>query len=76
MATVVAMAAAVAISDGERALGTWPGAAFQAPQRPAPTPRARHEASVAGRQPDLTPLCCCSLSPLQIQGIPCAGGGP
>ena len=69
MATAVAMADAMAISDGERALGTWSRAASQAPNRPAPTPRACHEAAVAGRQPDLTPPCRCSPSPPQIRGI-------
>jgi len=69
MATAVPMAAAMAISDGERALGTWSRAASQAPNRPAPTPRACHEAAVAGRQPDLTPPCRCSPSPPRIRGI-------
>ena len=57
MATAAAMAAAMAISDGERALGTRSRAASRAPNRPAPTPHACHEAAVAGRQPDLTPPC-------------------
>jgi len=65
MATAVAMA----ISDGKRALGTWSRAASQAPNRPAPTPRACHEVAVAGRQPDLTPSCRCSPSPPRIRGI-------
>ena len=69
MATAVAMAAAMAISDGERALGTWSRAASRASNRPAPTPRACHEAAVAGRQPDLTPPCRCSPSPPRIRGI-------
>jgi len=68
MATAVAMAAAMAISDGERALGTWSRAASRAPNRSAPTPRACHEAAVAGRQPDLTPPCRCSPSPPRIRG--------
>ena len=35
------------------ALGTWSRAASRPPAPAAPTPRARHEAEVAGRQPDL-----------------------
>ena len=68
MATAVAMADAMAISDGERALGTWSRAASRAPNRSAPTPCACHEAAVAGRQPDLTPPCRCSPSPPRIRG--------
>ena len=69
MATAIAMAAAMAISDGERALGTRSRAASRAPNRPAPTPHACHEAAVVGRQPDLTPPCRYSLSPPRIRGI-------
>ena len=49
----VAMVAAMVVANGERAPGTWSRAASQAPHRPAPTPRALHEAEVTGRSPDL-----------------------
>ena len=52
MATAVAMADAMAISDGERALGTWSRAASWPPAPAPPTPRARHEPEVVGRSPD------------------------
>ena len=63
------MATGIAISDGERALGTRSRAASRAPNRPAPTPRACHDAAVAGRQPDLTPPCRCSPSLPRIRVI-------
>ena len=54
MATIVAMAAAMAVANGERTPGLGPERP-RGPSAPAaPTPRARHEAEVAGRSPDLT----------------------
>ena len=53
MAIVVAMVVAMAVANGERAPGTWSRAASRATNQPAPTPRALHEAEVAGRPPDL-----------------------
>jgi len=50
MATTVAMAAAMAISDGERALGTWSRAASQAPA-PAGADPTRAPRGLRGRPP-------------------------
>ena len=43
----------MAVTDGERTLGKWSRAASRPPVLAALTPRAHHEAEVAGRQPDL-----------------------
>ena len=49
------MAAAMAVTDGERALGTRDlvPSGLAAPATAAATSRARHEAEVAGCRPDL-----------------------
>ena len=53
MANVVAMA----VVNGERAPGTLVPSGLASPAPAGADPRARLEAAVAGRQPDLTPPC-------------------
>ena len=53
MTTTVSMAAAMAVANGERTPGLGPEQPRGPPAPAAPTPRARHEAEVAGHQTDL-----------------------